>query len=287
MEVTLVRSIGIRTLFTALLVLQLALPCRLYADESDPELPEVTKTEVVPLPHPSQLLRTFGPGEVLTYAIKFGPVRAGTATLSVVGIEWANGARCYRLRSSVKSSKFFATFFPVNDLTESWMDVEKMISRRYLRMIEEGSYRKNEAVQIDPGKNRGFYFPKGDTVEVASGAQDVLSILYYARGLDLEVGQGVIIQSHVDRKNAPVELRVLKREKVTVPAGTFTCGVVEPLLKTAGLFKQEGRLTLWVSDDNMRMPVIMKSNVKVGSITAVLESYKQGKVNDATGMATH
>jgi hypothetical protein len=270
-----------------LLVVELLVPFRVHADDSDPELPEVTNTRLVPLPHPSRLLRTFGPGEVLTYAIKFGPVRAGTAELSVVGIEWANGARCYRLRSTVKSSKFFATFFPVNDLTESWMDVEKMISRRYLRRIEEGNYRKNEAVQIDPARNRGFYFPRGDTVEVAPGAQDVLSILYYARGLDLDVGQGVVIQSHVDRKNAPVELRVLKREQVTVPAGTFTCGVVEPLLKTAGLFKQEGRLTLWVSDDEMRMPVIMKSKVKVGSITAVLESYRQGTVNAATGMATH
>jgi hypothetical protein len=176
----------------------------------------------------------------------------------------------------------------VNDLTESWLDVEKMISRRFVRMVSEGTYHRNEAVQIDITKNLAYYFPKGDTVSVSPGAQDVLSILYFARGLDLEVGQGVIIPSHVDRKNAPVELRVLKRETVTVPAGTFHCGVVEPLLKSAGLFKQEGRLTLWVSDDEKRIPIIMKSKVKVGSITAVLESYTPGTLTTgAVGMATH
>jgi hypothetical protein len=283
-----VRSGGLKWLLMAALVLSLGLARPVTADEeSDPPLPEVTKTELVPLPAPGDLIRTFGPGEELTYAVKFGPVRAGTAQLKVVGIEWANGARCYRLRSTVKTSAFFASFFPVNDLTESWLDVDKMVSRRFVRMIEEGKYRKREAVQIDVARHLGYYYPKRDTVEVAAGAQDVLSILYFARGLDLDVGQGVIIPSHVDKKNAAVELRVLKREQVTVPAGTFTCGVVEPLLKTAGLFKQEGRLTLWVSDDEKRIPVIMKSKVKVGSITAVLESYKPGRVDTASGIATH
>jgi hypothetical protein len=260
---------------------------RARAEDSDPALPEVTDTELVPLPAPSDLLRPFGPGEELTYAVKFGPVRAGTAVLKVMSIETVNGARCYRLRSTVKSAKFFNTFFPVNDLTESWLDVERMVSRRFVRMIEEGTYRKREAVQIDIERNRAFYHPRGDTVDVTPGAQDVLSVIYFARGLDLDVGQGVIIPSHIDRKNAPVELRVLKREQVTVPAGTFTCGVVEPLLKSAGLFKQEGRVTLWVSDDQYRIPVIVKSKVKVGSITAVLESWKPGTPTTATGMAVH
>ncbi len=246
------------------------------SEDSDPALPEVTATVLVPLPDPGDHLPVFGPGEELTYAVKYGPIRAGTATLSVVGVEWANGGRCYRLRSRVESSRFFSTFFRVDDLTESWMDVDGLFSRRFVRHIEEGSYRKNEAVQIYADRNIARYFPSQDTVAVVPGAQDMLSILYYARGLRLNVGQGVLIPSHVDRKNTEVELRVLGRETVRVPAGVFSCGIVEPLLKTAGLFKQEGRLTLWVSDDVHRVPVIMKSKVKVGSIVAVLESHKKG-----------
>lgn len=244
--------------------------------DSDPPLPEVTATRLVPLPPADSLLTTFSPGEELTYAIRYGPMRAGTATLSVVGLEWANGALCYRLQSRIRSSRVFSAFYKVDDLTESWLDARGMFSRRCVRILQEGGYRKNEAVQIDPARGIAVYHPRGDTASVLPRAQDVLSILYFARGLDLEVGQGVIIPSHVDRKNAAVELRVLKRERVTVPAGTFDCGVVEPLLSSAGLFKQEGRLTLWVSDDAFRFPVIMKSKVAVGSIVAVLESYRPG-----------
>lgn len=245
-------------------------------DDPDPPLPEIRETVTVPLPGARDHLSTFGPGEELVYAIKYGPVRAGTATLSVVGLEWANGGLCYRLRSRVQSSRFFSTFFKVDDITESWLDVDGLFSRRYVRNLEEGSYRKNEAVQIYADRNQALYFPSQDTVAVMPGAQDILSILYFARGLNLDVGQGVMIPSHADRKNTEVELRVLTRETVKVPAGTYLCGVVEPLLKTAGLFKHEGRLTLWVSDDAFRVPVVMKSKVKVGSIVAVLESHRKG-----------
>jgi hypothetical protein len=131
-------------------------------------------------------------------------------------------------------------------------------------------------VQIDTERNLAFYFPKGDSVPVHPRTQDVLSSIYYARGLPLDVGQSAIIPTHVDRKNAPMELRVLKRETVKVPAGTYACGVVEPILLEPGLFKHEGRVTLWVSDDADRVPVIIKTKVKVGSITAVLESHKRG-----------
>lgn len=246
------------------------------AVDDEPPLPEVVDARLIPIPPPDRVLRTFSPGERLTYAIKFGPLRAGTAVLSVEGYEWANGGLCYRLRSTVRSTGFFSKIFPVDDLTESWLDADSLFSRRYVRILREGKYRKNEAVQIDSKLGLGYYAPRGDTVAVAPASQDVLSVLYYARGLPLDVGLGMLIPGHVDRKNVPFELRVLKRETVNAPAGRFQCGVVEPLLRSAGLFKQEGRVTLWVSDDLHRYPVIVRSRVKVGSITAVLESIRPG-----------
>jgi len=246
------------------------------ADDSDPLPPPVTETVRRELPPPSDMRITFAPGEELTYAIKYGPVRAGTAVLTVVGVEWANGGKCWRLRSTIKSSSFFSGIFRVDDLTESWFDMNGLFSRRYTRLVNEGNYHRHDAVQIDSARNLAFYYPKGDSVPVPPRTQDVLSSIYFARGLPLDVGQSVQIPTHVDRKNAPMELRVLKRETVTVPAGTYACGVVEPILLEPGLFRQEGRVTLWVSDDADRVPVIIKTKIKVGSITATLESHRRG-----------
>lgn len=244
--------------------------------DSDPLPPPMTGTVRRELPNLSEMSIAFSPGEELVYGIKFGPIRAGEAVMSVVGIEWANGGRCYRLKSTIRSTGLFSRIFKVDDLTESWFDMEKLYSRRHVRIVNEGNYHRHNAVQIDSERNLAFYFPRGDSMKVAPGTQDVLSSIYFARCLPLDVGQSVLIPTHVDRKNATMDLRILKRETVSTPAGTYACGVVEPVLLEAGLFKHEGRVTIWVSDDQDRIPVIIKTKIKVGSIVAVLESHRRG-----------
>jgi hypothetical protein len=50
--------------------------------------------------------------------------------------------------------------------------------------------------------------------------------------------------------------------------------VVEPFLRGPALFQQKGRVTVWVTDDEYRMPVLVKSKVVIGAVSAVLKSYK-------------
>jgi hypothetical protein len=60
---------------------------------------------------------------------------------------------------------------------------------------------------------------------------------------------------------------------VTVPAGTFDCLVVEPVLQTSSIFEHKGKLTIWLTDDSLKMPVLMRSKVVVGAFEAVLKEY--------------
>jgi hypothetical protein len=71
---------------------------------------------------------------------------------------------------------------------------------------------------------------------------------------------------------------VLERETISVPAGKFDCLVLEPLLTATGIFKHEGSIKVWVTDDRLHMPVLMKSKVLVGSIHAELEDYRLGEL---------
>ena len=84
----------------------------------------------------------------------------------------------------------------------------------------------------------------------------------------------ILLESHADRKNYPLNVIVHGREEVDTPAGKFQCLVVEPMLRTPGLFKHEGKLTIWLTDDERRMPVLMKSKVAIGSITVILTGYR-------------
>ena len=69
---------------------------------------------------------------------------------------------------------------------------------------------------------------------------------------------------------------MLGREQVETPAGTFKCVAIEPILKAGGIFKNKGRLVIWLTDDERRMPVLMKSKVAIGSISVVLQEFQAG-----------
>ena len=64
--------------------------------------------------------------------------------------------------------------------------------------------------------------------------------------------------------------------RVVTPAGAFDCVAIEPVLKAGGIFKSKGRLVIWLTDDEHRMPVLMKSKVAIGSISVVLQEARNG-----------
>ncbi len=226
----------------------------------------------------------FGVGEHLEFSVNYNVLNAGTATLSVAAVEQIDGHDCYRLVSTARSNSIVSTFFKVRDRVESFMDVGGLFSRKFEKHLREGSYEKDEIVHMDHCAGLAYY-ADGDTAEIMRWTQDALSSLYYVRTLDLEVGGLVAFPNHSGKKNYPLRVRVLGRERLKTRAGRFDCLVVEPRLKSEGIFKHEGRLTVWLTDDEMRMPVRMKTQIKIGSITADLTGWTRGERLDVARAA--
>jgi hypothetical protein len=218
----------------------------------------------------------FGPGEHLDFSVGYGIVKAGTATMQVRGISDSTGRPVYRIMTTATSNSFFDSFYPVRDTMRSFVDAQGLFSWRYEKHMREGDYRKHQVV--DFLQREGLAVDGEDSVEIPVYAQDVLSALYYVRTQPLEVGQSLRVPNLTDRKNYDLEVRILARETVKTPAGEFTCLKVEPLLQAAGIFKHEGRITVWMTDDRLHMPVLMKSRVVVGAIHAELTSYRLGEL---------
>jgi hypothetical protein len=213
-------------------------------------------------------------GEKLTFSVRYGMIRAGEATMELTGVEDAYGHRCYHVVSRAKSNSVFDTIYKVRDVVESWMDLDYLYSRRFRKSLREGSYRADQEIEMDQ-QNCLARYQDGRVFEFVRGAFDVLAAFYYVRTLDLEVGQELWLESHADRKNYPLKVVVLGREGISTPAGRFDCLVVEPMLRTPGLFKNQGKLTIWLTEDERRMPVLMKSKIPVGSISVVLTEFRR------------
>lgn len=219
---------------------------------------------------------SFGVGERLHFDINYGYINAGSAEMRVLDlVEW-EGRPCYYIQTQAHSNSFFDSIFPVNDTVESIIDVVGLCSWHFEKRLREGSYRSERIYTFDQINQYTVY--DGDTISTPAFIQDVLSAFYYVRTLDLKIGETLVIDNFSRGKVAPLEVRVLRKERVEVPAGEFDCIVVEPLLQAAGVFRHEGQLTVWLTDDRLKMPVLMKSKVLVGAISAELTSYQLGEI---------
>ena len=104
---------------------------------------------------------------------------------------------------------------------------------------------------------------------------DILASFYYIRTQTMVPGDTLRVANHSGRNIYTLAVIVHRRETIKVQAGKFNCLVVEPLLvEEGGIFKHDGRLLVWLSDDPIKMPVQMKSKVSfIGSITTELTHY--------------
>lgn len=216
--------------------------------------------------------RAFGVGEHLVFDIAYGVINAGTATMSIPDTQWVRGRPCYHVVTTAVSNKFFSSFFRVRDRAESFIDIEGIFPWKFEKHIREGKYRADRYVEYDQTNRRVIY--KKDTLAVSPYIQGVLSSFYYVRIVPLEVKKSFNIDNFGDGKIYPLKILVHKKERIRVPAGTFDCIIVEPVLRSEGIFKHKGRIAIWLTDDERRMPVLMKSKVLVGSIDVRLRSFR-------------
>lgn len=151
------------------------------------------------------------------------------------------------------------------------MDYENLFSLRFEKHVREGKFKRDEEVWFDQRQHVAHYRDK--TLPIPPNTQDFLSAMYYFRTLSIEVGQAIAMANHTGGKNYPIYVKVLGKERITVPAGTFDCLVVEPVLQTSSIFEHKGKLTIWLTDDSLKMPVLMRSKVVVGAFEAVLKEY--------------
>jgi hypothetical protein len=217
----------------------------------------------------------FKVGEKLTFSVRYGFIRAGVATMEVAGRVACAGGECFHIVSEARSTMPFSLFYEVEDRVESLIDTENLYTWRYEKTLREGNYRDHEVVLFDQ-QNHTATYPNGRTVSVPQSVQDVLSSLYYVRTMEIDVGDTIFINNHADEKNYALEVRVLRVEEVKVPAGTYQCYVLEPILRASGIFQHKGRLTVWLSTDPTHIPVMMKSKIVIGSIDAVLTDASSG-----------
>jgi len=215
----------------------------------------------------------FAPGERLSYDVHFGVIKVGNGTMEVAGIDTVRGRPAYHTTFRLNGS---IPLYRVDDVFESWFATDDLSSLRFVQDQNEGTKKRQHRYEIYP--NRRVYDDLTDEhPEQPSVAQplDDGSFVYFVRTVPLEVGRTYEFQRYFKPDRNPVTIRVVRRERVTVPAGTFDAVVIQPVIKTKGVFSEDGRAELWISDDERRLIVQMKSQLTFGTIDLYLTSIRR------------
>ncbi len=214
----------------------------------------------------------FGPGERMEYDVKFGAIRVGQAHMEVVALDNLRGRPAWHTAFWVQGGNFL---YRVNDVYESWMDAETLSSLRFVQELEEGGKDIERRFEIYPERAIFVQTSKKPPKEEKSVSQplDDGSFLYFIRTIPLEVGQTYSFDRYFRPDRNPVRIRVLRKERVKVPAGTFDAIVIQPMIKTKGIFSENGHAEIWLSDDDKRIMLQLKSKLSFGSLNLYLKSF--------------
>ncbi len=220
----------------------------------------------------------FQAGEALTYDVAWSNVvKAGTVVMEVKQETMLNRKDLLRFSVTSHTTGVVGKLYPLGDTVQSVFDPQIMQSLSYSLKAVHGERIRRREMFFDHDRKKVVSFVNEDpqeTFDIPDQVQDSLSALYYLRTRDDFAIDTTITFDVCDRgKSFPVDVQILGREKIKTPAGEFATIKVRA---RKGIFLSDGELFIWFTDDIRKIPVLMKSTLKVGSFEFTLTDMKQG-----------
>ena len=223
----------------------------------------------------------YGVGEFFKFRIHYGIVNAGYATLEVKDAT-INNKKTFHVVGKGYTTGMSRFFFKVDDLYESYIDKETRSPYRFVRKIDEGGYTKNQEGFFNQSVNKvvvkDYKHKTEKTLYIPKNTQDILSTFYYLRNhpnIDkLKIGESVAIDMFFDDETTKFKLKFMGREDITTKFGVVPSMIFRPLVQSGRVFKEQESLTVWISDDDNKVPLRIKASLAVGSIKADIDAYK-------------
>jgi len=225
--------------------------------------------------------KSYDTGEWLNFRVHYGFVTAGYATLEV-DQAYINGKEVFHIKGEGKTTGLSRFFFKVEDIYQSYIDKEKDIPYRFIRKIDEGGHTKDIQIDFDHDSQKALVNNKKhkekSTVSFPENVQDMVSAFYYLRNnLDvnnLKNNDEIDMDMFFDKENYKFKLKFLGREILKTEFGKVPCLIFRPYVQSGRVFKEKESLTVWVSDDDNKIPLLIKADLAVGSLKASLTEFK-------------
>ncbi|MEO8586751.1 MAG: DUF3108 domain-containing protein [Acidobacteriota bacterium] len=218
----------------------------------------------------------FGSGETLVYTIAWLKIEGGEMTLRTARETTSDGVPVHRMTLVATSNDYVSKFYPVRDLYETWVDARDFQPLRFEKHAREGRYESDEVEEFDLARRIGSW--RDDRTPLPERVQDIISSFYFLRAQPLAIGQDVRVDMFSRGKVYKLKAAVLEKEKIETEAGVFDAFKLQPQLREneTDEDRNRGKLFLWFSDDERRLPVMARTVMPIGSVTARLRKITAG-----------
>ena len=224
----------------------------------------------------------FQDGEWFRFRISYsGWWKAGEATLSVTN-EILKGKPVYHVKGKGVTTGMTKLFFGVEDYYETYIDKKTTLPYRFIRKIDEGGHTKDKIIDFNQQSNVATVNDKKHnevkTFQTEPNIHDMVSAFYYLRNSidseNLKDGDETVINMFFDQENFKFKLKFLGREEVKTKFGKVKALIFRPYVQAGRVFKEKESLTVWISDDQNKIPLQIKADLAVGSLKADIDAYK-------------
>ncbi len=226
------------------------------------------------------LSERFPVGETLVYDARFGFFTIGQAVMRVRSQDTIRGIPTLHIEFVIQGGTYLVQ---INDRMDSWIGLSDFASRRFIQDYDEMGKKRYNAYEIFP--DSGFYRQQGVDSALATSKDplDDAAFFYFARTVPLEVGKRYQFERYFRPDRNPVVLEVLARDTIEVPAGRFATVVIKPTITGRGVLAEASEPRMWLSDDDRRIMVQLKSKFPFGVITFRLKGVEHRGPKEESG----
>ena len=238
-------------------------------------------SQSVKIEHTPSKKMAFQNGEWLKFRMSYSNfLNAGYSTISVKNTS-NKGKEAFHITGTGKSTGLVSLFFKVKDDYQNFIYKESLKPYRFIRKIDEGGYTKDKEIFFDYDKKEATVKNYKHNTEskhpISDEIQDILSSLYCLRNQNLnslEEGQELQLQMFFDQEINNFKLQFLGREIIKTKFGKIKTLAFRPMVQAGRVFKEQESVTIWVSDDDNKIPLKIKASLAVGSLRADLDAFK-------------
>lgn len=224
--------------------------------------------------------KSFSFGEKVEYRVHYGFINAAEARVEVArNLSVVNNKPCFKINVTGRTVGAFDLISRVRDNWRSYVDTVAIVPQMFYRNIQENKYRKEETVIFNHDKDQAVSTIKEETksYKIPNNIHDIISGYFYLRTLNFErISEGDVIEvpTFFDGEIYKLRIRYVGKDVIKTKFGKIKVLRLNPLIPDNKLFKGEGAVKLWVSDDINRIPLKAEVELAIGSLEMDIKSVK-------------